>query len=195
MCVNGALGRTGAPARKKNRGRLIRGKQGDGGSRIKALASILLGAAPHIVESPHVASQTHGPSGRDHDRLAHRLASPAQEAPRPERPWDTDEDLRSGVAATLAQVPQAHSGVDQHRCDACFEQSEDQREKIESGPHHHHGPGAAPDPHQLEPVREPSTVLVELAIGQVRVADAATPVSASRNDHGQRVRLAQRHPA
>ena len=117
-------------------------------------------------------------------RLPHGLAPPAEESPCPECLGDADEDLGLGLAAALTQVAQADPRVDQHRHDARFEQGEDQREEVEPGPDHHHGPRAAADPDRLEAMRDPIAVPIELPVSQVRVADAAAAVSPVRHDDG-----------
>ena len=64
-----------------------------------------------------------------------------------------------------------------------------EREKVEAGPDHEHGPRAPFDPGGAQAQRDLIAVAVKLAVGQMRVANAAAAVSPRRSDDGLRVRL------
>ena len=117
------------------------------------------------------------------------ISPPAEDSPRDKRLGYPDKNLGLGFTAALSQIAQPNPRIDQDGHDAGLEQSKDEREKVEARPHHDHGSNSAADPDGLEPLRNSIAIKIELAIGQMRVANAADPISATGHDHGHRVRL------
>ena len=106
---------------------------------------------------------------------------------------DPDENLRSGFLQALPQALQSDPRIDQHRDHAGLEERERQGEEIEPRADHDRGPGPRRDSGGAQAQSDQVAVLVELAVGQVAVADPSSAVPALRNHHRELIGMPAGH--
>ena len=147
--VDGPLGRAGAAAGEEDRRRCRRREQRDRRSWVESLvretrAPRRRTSSSVVTPVPEAAALPPGAT-----MIVWRTVSRPQ--PRSRRAQSAlGMPMKTSGAASRQHWPrfaQADPGVDQHRHDARLEQGENQREEVEAGPDHHHGPRAAGDSH------------------------------------------------
>ena len=176
--VDGAFRHPRRAAREEDRGGII-------GTRVgKHFAGPA--EAPHVVERP--SSPPHPPAGRDQDLRA--LLRPAEELARYVRFRHADEGRRRRLGETLSQVLDAHARIHQNQYGADLEEGERQSEELEARLDHEDGPHSPLDADRRQAARDAVALLVELAVGEVRVADPVTGVTTARAHDCESMRLA-----
>ena len=170
--VDGALGRAGAAAGEEDGGEVVGARSASSASPPSAPAR----STSSRVSPPHGPSRPTVITVRTLPR-AQRSTSRATCAAG--MPMNTSG--RASLEARL-HVGEADPRVDHHRHRARLEEPEDQREELERGPHHQRDPRARAHPDRVQAARDPRRRLVELPVGQVRVADPPARVAPVREE-------------
>ena len=180
MTADGTLRRSRGAAREE-----------DGGNLVAARLRHRLGAP-----SRDDLVQTHATPAEattDGDKVGQRLAPPAEHEAGCVRLRDADEGRRLGAGDAALDVLEPNARVDEHRNNPSLEERKGERKEVESGLYHEGGAVAPFEPHREQPGGDLVAALVELRVGQPRIAVAVAWVSARSAVDGDVVRAARGH--